>query len=431
MLKFLHTEQAKLIHKVLIFMDFLVKFLTLKLAFALIYPLLAQAGYWSTLPKGVRLLEYRNISANNVSSSYSNTQRETPFNYSINLNSELLAELPEAKPYLDDLKSMSPAAYEAFSLGQHGINARADVNVQVTALGWGLTDRLTVYAGIPFYKANVNINYNKKSGNNYQEVARILHREGKGEMAGVYENVIENMVDFNAAFFQSILTEQYGYQPAGSWQGQGLGDIEVGMIYKLADLQYAGLATTLGFNLPTGRVEDPSIIQDISFGDGQTDIFLEVGGGVYLSDAILINSFVRYTHQMRGNRNLRVPTDENFLLSDQTDRFGFKLGDKIDYNVNVQYNQNDWLSFRTGYELYLQDESRFYSRHAKANEILANNTDTVSHNIRLATNLSTVKLFQKGKIPVPGSIDLSYLHMLSGRNVPKVNRFEVHFRMFF
>lgn len=393
---------------------------------------IANAAYYDTLPKGVRMIDYRNITTNNVRSSYSQTQANTPYSYEVNLNAELISELnPTAASLMNDLRAASPRAYQAFSAGDYSLSANADVNVQVLAFAYGFSDRFTVYAGVPFYKAQVNINYQQNKANNYEAVKRALHEDGRDDLVGLYESAIGQLFDVNAEFFQSLVVDQYKYKPVGTWSGSAYGDTEVGMIYQLLNLNYAGMAATLGANLPTGYVEDPSIIQDFSFGDGQTDIFVEVGGGVFLSDQLTLNTFIRYTYQMEGSRDIRVPEDEDFTLSDKTGTFNYKLGNKIDYNINAQYDYSDWLAFRSGYELAIQGETQFESQYTEANRILEKNTDIVAHNIRLGATISSLKLFQKGKFVLPGSIDLSYLKMISGKNTPKVDRVELQLRMFF
>jgi hypothetical protein len=392
---------------------------------------IAHAAYFDTLPKGVRVFDYKNIMARNVNSSFNQTQQATPYSYSINLNAKLLSEIPQAAYYMNDLKAKSLNAYNMFSVGEYNVSAKADMNVQTFGLGYGINNKLTLYAGVPFYKAKVNINYNRSASNNYAQVAQALHNDGRDDLAGVYENVIENMFDFNASFFQSLVVDQYNYQPVGNWEGAGFGDMEIGAMYQVINHTYGGLAATLGVSLATGKVEDPSIIQDIGFGDGQNDVFFELGGGLYLSNRLVLNSFFRYTHQLADTRELRVPTNGSFTLSDQTGSFDFKLGDKLYYNINAEYSTSDWNTFRIGYELNTQDESKYDSQYTAANQILSQNTDILSHSVRLGHTFSTVNLFKKGKFMVPGSVDISYLHMMTGRNTAKADRLEIHFRMYF
>lgn len=395
----------------------------------------AFSAYYDTLPKGVRALDLRNITANNVKSSFNNSAVETPYSYQVNIDANIMADLPVIDYFLNEIKYISEDAYNSFSVGEYGIEAEANVNVNVVGLGWGLSDRLTAYFGVPFYQAEVNINYRRVKGDNHDKTLEELHKTGRSDVDGLYADLLDELRghDVNGAFLQSVVVDQLGYKPVGKWVGHEMGDTEVGMIYRLTNLKDRGASMALGVVLPTGYVEDPSIIQDISFGDGQTDYFAELGGGFYISDSLTMNGFIRYTYQAEGERALRVPQDEDFTLSDQIGNFKYKLGNKVDINLNSEYQMNDWLGFRLGYELNMQGEARYTSLdgNEKAESILEQNTDTIGHNVRLATTLSTVTLFKKKKFMVPGSIDFSMLDSIGGRNIPKVTRYEVQFRMFF
>lgn len=394
----------------------------------------AFAAYYNTLPKGVRVLDYRNITTTRINSSYNQSQQVTPYKYSIDLNAELIAQIdPLIRDEMEAIKAISPNAYNMFSVGEYGIEADAAVNVNVFGLGWGITDHLTVYFGVPFYRTEVDVLYKRIKGDNHSATAEELHKMGRDDIDGLYQGAVDYLsnVNIDAPFFQSILVDEFNYKPVGRWVGHDFGDTEIGAIYRLTNLKDRGAAIQFGAVLPTGYVEDPSIIQDISFGDGQMDLFFEVGGGIFISRDTVINSSIRYTHQLPGSREMRVPEDEDFTLSDKTAEFEYKLGDKIDIIMNSEFSYNDWLEWRAGYELNIMQESKYYSEYAEANRILASGTDTMAHNLRLGATVSSIKLFQQKKFLLPASIDFSILHMLSGKNIPKMSRFELQFRMFF
>jgi hypothetical protein len=394
----------------------------------------AFSAYYDTLPEGVRVLDYRNITTTRINSSYNQSQEVSPYKYNINLDAKIISEVdPLIKEELDTIKSFSPDAYNMFSVGEYGIEADAAVNVNVFGLGWGLTSRLTVYFGVPFYRTEVDILYKRIKGDNHQATAQEIHNMGRSDLDGLYESAVEALsnVDIDASFFQSVLVDEYKYKPVGRWVGHDFGDTELGAIYRLTNLKDRGAAMQFGVILPTGYVEDPSIIQDISFGDGQTDLFFEIGGGIFLSEKMAVNSSIRYTYQMPGSRDMRVPESEDFALSDKVGNFDYKLGDKININMSTDYTYNAWLELRAGYELDIQQQSVYSSEYTEANRILGLGTDTMSHNLRLGAILTSVKLFQQKKFLIPGSLDFSILHMLTGQNVAKASRFELQFRMFF
>jgi hypothetical protein len=394
------------------------------------------AAYYNTLPKGVRAIDYRNITTTRVNSSFNDLNVETPYSYAVDINANTLSNIPIINEQLLEIKYISAEAYNSFSVGEYGIEADANVNVQSFGLGWGITNRLTAYFGIPFYQTEVDVRYKRIKGNNHRQTAELLaaaNNVTQSDVDGLITNLIENLesFDINSQFLQSIVTNELDYNPIGRWQGSDYGDLELGAIYRITNENTWGLSATVGAVLPTGFVEDPNVIQDISFGDGQTDAFLEFGGGVIISNTLVLNGSGRYTYQAMGSRAMRVPEDADFALGETVSNFDFKLGDKLDLNFNAEYMYNSWLEFKVGYEYAWKGKSTYYSEFDNANEILALNSETVAHNVRLGAKITSVNLFKQKKFLLPGSINFSVLKMLSGRNIPVVSRYELQFRMFF
>jgi hypothetical protein len=390
----------------------------------------AYANYYKTLPKGVRLMAYRHVQTSTVKSSYNHTNKETPFSYEFKASGELLEELDELKPVMEAMKALSPEAYDQFSLGTYKIEADARVNVNALGVGYGITNKLTGYVGIPYYNAHVDVRYKRVKGNNYSQVADTLANTGN-TTAQSFGDAVENMVDVNENVIQSAAINTLGYEEVGQWDGEGLGDTELGFLYNLTDDGRKGTAVTFGLVAPTGYVEDPDIIQDVGFGDGQWDGFLEYGGGINVTNSLAFNSFFRYTYQFASEKTLRVPYDQDVQLSDKKGDFYEKRGNKFDYVFESTYSFNDWVSITPGYEFNYQEKSEYISPYVDANEFLAANTEKLSHSLRLAGTVSSIQPFLKKNFILPATINLKYQHMMFGKNTPKVDRIELELRMLF
>ena len=103
--------------------------------------------------------------------------------------------------------------------------------------------------------------------------------------------------------------------------------------------------------LPTGYRDDPDIIQDLPLGDGQYDLFVELGGGFLLSPTFSISAVTRYNYQFKSHKNLRYttsPVGVNELGSDHY-RFKEKLGDEISLDLSFQTNINNKWSIIASY----------------------------------------------------------------------------------
>jgi hypothetical protein len=393
----------------------------------------ALAAYYDTLPTGVRLFAMRQVQTSNINSSYAKSNNESPYSLEQNITFSSLKNINSfTKTAYDQLHAISPAAAERLELGEYKADANAKVNVNGFGLAYGFTNYITGYASIPYYDASTNINFTRTKGNNYNEVKKLVSAGQQTDFQNIYNNMLGQLPDANGSLLQSVLVNTYGYQPLGLWQGKGYGDAEFGMMMRLTDFKDRGLALTLGTVAPTGRLEDPDILQDISFGDGQWDAFAELGGGIEVGRRwLMINSWARYTYQMPFSRVLRAPEDKDFTLSDRKQEFQIKLGDKIDYVLSPTWFMNDWLSFKTEYLFNYQMKSEYSSSNSVANDILAYNTNSMAHHARLAANISSTRLYLMKKFILPASIEISGQTMFMGENSPKYSRYDVEFRLYF
>jgi hypothetical protein len=403
----------------------------------LMFSNLAFSQYYKTLPKGVRTVVYRNVSTE-VDSSFNHTKSETPLSFEVNADVKMLESIDHevVDLILETLKPY-PKAYEKLDLGTYKVEASAEVEVDAYALGYGVTDRITAYMFLPTYTADVRMKYSRPKGNNYDEVIDALAEYTNSDLPqAIAENAetYADSLDVNASFLQSLVENGAGYEAAGDWHGEGLGDLEFGVMYNFFQTDNSGMLLSVGGVAPTGRVDDPDVLQDIGFGDGQWDAFVEFGGGYRINKTFVLNSWVRWTHQFETDKDLRVPVSADLNFGDSKSNFSEKLGNKGIFHFSSDIILNDWISFNTAYE-YNHTERASYeannSSYSYAESWLASNTESVAHNLRLTGELSTVTAFTKKKFILPASIKFMYQHALEGRNTPKAHRYEVEFKMFF
>lgn len=400
--------------------------------FVLLGSFIAEAQVHKTLPKGVRLLAYRNVTTNNIKATYNQTQAETPLSYDINADSKSLREVSaEIEAYFDYIKAQNPTAYNQFTLGEFNLSAQARLNVQGIGTGYGITDRLTVYGILPYYKAEVQMKYKQLKTTNNKKIADDLYNTAGNDVDATIANLTGSNIDVNGNLLQSIVVNTFNYEEVGSWQGQGYGDMEFGAMYNLIDRTLWGMSATFGIVAPTGRVDDPDILQDIGFGDGQWDLFSEVAAGFSATNRLTLGSTLRYTYQMPGDRKFRIPYSRDFMLSSDTGNFNVKFGDKIDATFLGSYQFNDWFSLSPAFDIQYQGKSKFDSVYGSADDYLAQNSDRMAHIGRLTASVSSIQPFLKKQFLLPASVNIIVQQTLAGKNVPKVGRFEVEFRLLF
>ena len=387
-----------------------------------IFSLSASAQVWKTLPKGVRILGYRNVTTSKVTKNYDRFRSETPLGKEITIDAKTLNEAIGG-----GLETALPKeVFNELMVGQYAVDASAQFNVQGMGFGYGLTKKVMFYAEIAYYKAQVNANLKRTKGNNYEKSAQLCEESSSGSFDTTICANLRQLIDIDEKSVQSFVTSQYGYQPLGKWEGAGYGDMETGLMINVLDKGYTGILFYPGVILPTGRVDDPDIIQDVGFGDGQYDLFSEIGTGYVFNDYISFGTTFRYTYQAPGSVDLRLDSEQN-----QKGSFDVKYGDKISLMVNSTISFNDWLSITPIYRYMRQQATTYDSPYVNDNAALATNSDRFEHQAQLTTTISSIQPFLKKKFILPAQINFNLVQTMDGKNVPKVGRFELELRMLF
>lgn len=403
--------------------------------FSLLASTSLQASYYSTLPEGVRVAVFRQVMTSTIDEEFNSNSKSIGFDVDVNLNAAALRDSSSISEYIfSELQNISQYAYDTFTFGTYKIDGRAEVNVQGYAFGYGINDRVTAYVSMPIYNANVTMDMKRSGADTQQQVLGILQGTNSGNQfqTTFQEFLAGQNVGVTEGLIQSVVTNLYGYKPLGSWEARGLGDIDLVSLIRLTDWTDAGLALTYGVTLPTGRIDDPDLLQDFAFGDGQTDIFAEFGGGQTLMRGKLeLESSLRYTYQIASEKELRIPESEQFVLSDRKATFNEKLGNKIDFMAGSQWKFDDQWSLGAQYLFSHMDQATYESEYSEANRILAKDTSLTSHTMRLGANFNTVGLYQKGAFILPMQASLSGQRIFAGTNTPTYTRFDFEVRFFF
>jgi hypothetical protein len=387
----------------------------------------ASAQAWKTLPKGVRILGYRNVTTSKINSNFNQFRSESPLGAQFRVDASTFSAASNGAFNAQDFNN---DAYNKFLVGEYKVDAEAQFNVHGTGFGYGITDKVMFYTEVAYYSARVNTNIKRTSGNNYEDTARGLERLGGDVNAGAAES-LRNFIDADEKTIQSVITNHYNYKPIGDWYGSGYGDMETGIMAKLVDKGYTGLLFYTGVVLPTGRLDDPDILQDVGFGDGQFDVFGEFATGYLHNDDFMFGTTFRYTYQAATSKTLRVPESRDFPLSNQTGRFEVKYGDRINWMINSTLQLNDWFAITPIYRFMYQFTSQYESKYTNANEYLGYNSDKQEHQAQLTMTLSSITPFLKKEFAIPAQINMNVVQTMAGKNVPKAGRFEIEFRMLF
>ncbi len=387
-------------------------------------------AYYDTLPKGVRTAVLRHVSTTSIGSKLNSSNKSEDFAWQVNLDGETIKNLNSAfEAAMTSLEKLSPKAYSEFTAGEYKGSAEAQVNVEAFGIGYGLTEKLTTYFYVPYYVVNVAVDVGTLRPNNVNSTVGQVGGSGTGSIIQSLGPTLAEVLNENT--YQSIFVNKLGYQPLGDWEGQGLGDMEIGFLYKLTDLKDKGLAISAGVVAPTGQEDRPDVVQDIGFGDGQWDAFFEFGGGIDWGSKLSFDSYARYTHQLPMTRELRIPESEDFPYSSKNAAFDIKLGDKIKWSFSSTYDVTDWFGITPAYSYEYVYNSDYKSIDPEADRIYELNSNSTSKQVKLALKFSSVNLFQAKKFVAPLDFTISGQRVIGGKNSPEYTRFDLDFRIFF
>lgn len=375
------------------------------------------AAYYDVLPKGVRNLTYQYTMTGEINGRYTNSGNLQGYSVNANINADSIKGINSAvDTYLGTLSAQD---YAAFSFGTFQGEASSKVSVQGLGGGYGLTDNITLYGFIPFYSATVDMNI-------------IRTEKGRSNVGGAI--TLENLPDVDVRLIQSLFVNYYQYQPLGKWQADDFGDAEMGMMYQLKKWRNAGALINTGFVAPTGRKDNPDMIQDIAFGDGQWDAFFEFGVGYTLSGAFSDLSFDqwnRVTYQFPYNDEVRLPDSSTFPVTSSKGMARIKYGNKAQTNLQVNYRLSDEWGTALTYSMELKEKDDYQSAKPVSDAILEDSTDRISHTGKVSLGYSTLNLYQQKKFFLPVSFNLGVQTIFAGKNTPKYERADFQVRMYF
>lgn len=393
------------------------------------------AASYDTLPKNVNTVVFKQVMASKIESKYDAAGRQDTLDLKEEFTSSKLEDVSSViKSYFEQLKAISPEAYNNFSLGEFSADVEATVNAQGFGYGFGVTDRLTVYGSIPFYHIQTDIKFKQSKESNIAAVQATIRNANPESAIGKFvKDLTMQLPSTNTELLQSLVVNYYKYKPIGKWEKDALGDAEVGFIYRLTDMSDRGAAISAGAVLPTGEADDPDSLQDVSTGDGQYDAFVELAAGMsFLDNTFQFDLKGRYTYQFAANKEVRWIEDADVPLSKDTKTVNEKLGNKIDTTLTLTYNPTYWMNFNSSLILE-QTGGTTYSNvgDAKVRQALEADTDSNARWVRVGVGFSTTEAYKRKQFDVPFDIGVTAQRLLNAKNTENYDRIDLDLKLYF
>lgn len=392
------------------------------------------AASYDTLPKGIDMFVLKHVMTSKIESKYNANNQNESLALKENFTSNKLENISSAlKTYFDELKAISPDAYNQFSLGEFEADASAQVTAQGLGLAKGLTDRLTVYGSLPVYHIKTSVQFHQSQKSNLAAIQAAVQNAPTGSaLSGFVRQLTLQLPETNEQLLQSLVVNYYGYKPLGNWEKDALGDAEIGMIYRLTDFSDRGLALAGGVVLPTGDADDPDSLQDVSTGDGQYDAFIESMAGIsFFDNALAFDLKTRFTYQLESQKALRTTDDPSLPLSQNKEMMNEKLGNKFDATLSMTYNATTWLNFNSSLLFSEIGESTYGASNPKVKQVLEQNSASSNQWAKIGVGFSSVELYKKKKMDIPFELSLSAQKLLNAKNSADYERFDLDFRFYF
>lgn len=381
------------------------------------------------LPKGVRNLNLRSVTTEFDETTGPDGVRAPlaqPLMKDLTFN---LIARDEDKLRGDQLRAFltSQGFDESEAVGSFTADLNGRISVLAPISSYGITDRLTVALAVPVYTASTSVSVGFQPNATAAAFLASLSQPENNQTALAREagEKLNNAV----GQLNTKLTDN-NYHALEDWNGQGVGDITLASKYRFLGTARLGGAFTSGLVAPTGRTDDPDILTDIPFGDGQWDIFGQFGFDQVAFGGLMFNQFGKYTVQLPDRKDVRA-IEEDEEIEVQYTSTKFKLGDKIDAGTSLQWNPSFGLVSGVGYTYFRKFGDVYRDVEPETKGLLEKKTDQVAHNSEVQFGYSTLPHYQAGNIAVPFEVKVTYIRQMSSRNLPVTDLAQFDLNLFF
>lgn len=381
------------------------------------------------LPKGVRRLNFTALSTQ-ISKRSDASGGEVSIIDRLNkdINFSLLVSTQRG------LKKTSIPAFLANVGGENSSLAGsflADAGLDLAGYGvqfnYGITDNVTLGIGVPIYKASVRLSTGFRMSDTSQRLTRLLTRPEYNQVEAARQ-VLSKLN--NPRPVLNGLLRSNSYQDLQDWEGSGIGDMIVGLKWRSYRAATWGVALTTGVVLPTGKRDDPAILNDFRIGDGQFDLFQTVTVDKNLARNWRVAAHAKYTYQAPAQKQLRHES-ATALFSPTSSTAHFKLGDKYELGASTRLATDVGLDLQTGVVFSGKTADNYHDLPADVQRNYEKNTKARAYIWENALGYSSVEAYKRKELAVPFSVQLGFKKHLSSVNSPISDQVSVDFAVFF
>ncbi len=314
------------------------------------------------------------------------------------------------------------------SIGDFRAELNAQINVWAPIFAFGLTDRLTLAVAVPYYNASTDIQPGFKTNEGAEQFLAALtdpvmnNTKSAIESAEKLQNAIGRL--------NNKLVEN-NYRTLDKWTDSGVGDTTLLMKYLAHDGDIFKVATTMGIVAPTGKQDSPDILTDLTFGDGQWDGFAQLTFDQVIGWGVFFNQYYKYTYQRPDTKATRLKTYEETIEVVKED-LDFKLGDKIEAGVSMQFTQESTgITGGLGLDYFRKYGDRYETDDIPAKNELQRDTDQNALYWKAQLGYSTLPAFRRNEFGIPLQATIEYRKQYTSQNTPITDFTQIDIGLFF
>jgi hypothetical protein len=335
--------------------------------------------------------------------------------YNDTLNSNIFPEFA----MVEEAFGMPPGSA---NIGDTIVSFEYKLDDYIFNLYYGLTDKLTVGVKVPFYRNKTDVSTarlntkNATAGKN-EELNTIAPLDVPGTVPFDTEdiqNLLGRGVDINND--GSIDIPGYGYKRFETCESTQIADIELGFRYQYFKTDKWRLAFTGGVRFPTGQVDDPDNLVDLSFGSGAYALLFRLNNDYTGIKNTVLNFTVKYDVVLSDNETKRVPNSVDQPITRNKENVERNLGDIVELEASGDYEFHKGLSGSLLYRYGFKQKDSVSGDKGFSYSSLEDETDWTYHAFIIGISYSTLPLFIEKKFPVPLKASLSYENDFAGSN---------------
>jgi hypothetical protein len=393
-----------------------------------------------TLPQNVRAFGWVFIGTTGIEEMFnSRSERES---LSKPLTRDLrIGDLENKDPRLKALRS-ALNSYGPYNFGDDLIDVSLTGDVQihetrkVAAFLYGVTDRLTLGAFLPYIERDTEASFSVSSIKRTQQLRNAL-----GQMPGALESAILELegTSLDTAFFSKELFEKNGYKTPSNFQKTGFGDLELEARYRFyrSPRFDSAFRFTARFPTHTGEVELSNLL-DRPLGQNNVSLRLGAYGDYRILPGLLSwNSSVSVMGHFNSKETRAIKLDPAQDLPNLNDPRQVELLTKStgpDLKIESGFMVDFWkgiVNLSSTYVWEYHGKDAFQGRSSLDYGALSGGTEAETHAVDLALEFSTIPAYLDNNFPVPAKFVLSWYQPFYGRNVPLASYGRIDFVLLF